>query len=296
MVPKEKHMETQSRSSLFKTEKDASEYLAEYAEFLKAWPIKPDAVEIETDLGITHLNCVGLARNPPVLLLPGSSANSLTWFSNIESLSKFNRVLAVDPPGHPGLSIARGVLNETTVNPWLLQLLAKLSIQKVRLVGWSLGGWAALNFAIKHPERTERIALLDPGASFVPYNKELLWRTLTSMVLPNQKKLVAYFKWMLQGNVISQQYGHLTVSGILRSRPQPLIRMRPFSDEQLRACNIPALLLVPEKTVLYKVQDVVGRVSRLMPSTKIEIVPGASHVLHIDRPEAVNSSLKAFLQ
>jgi len=289
-------METQSRSSLFKTEKDASEYLADYAEFLKAWPTKPDAVDIETDYGVTHLNCVGLTRDPPVLLLPGASANSLTWFANIEPLSKNNRVLAVDPPGHPGLSVPRGVLNETTVNSWLLQLLTKLSIQKVRLVGWSLGGWAALNFAIKHPDRTERIALLDPGASFLPYKKEFLLRTLTSMILPNQKRLVRYFKWMLQGNVINQQYGHLTVSGILRTRPQPLMRIGPFSDEQLRSCKISALLLVPEKTVLYKVDDVVGRARRLMPSIKVEVVSGASHVLHIDRSEAVNASLKAFLQ
>ncbi len=91
------------------------------------------------------------------------------WHSNTAALSRDFHVYAPDVIDQPGRRV-RACQKMTRANDaeWLVELLDKLRIERVLLVGNSYGGWLALNLAMAAPERVERLVLLSPAASFAP--------------------------------------------------------------------------------------------------------------------------------
>lgn len=287
-------MKQEADSLAFKSETLRTEYFTAYDEMLAKWPIRAEALDVETDFGVTHVNCAGPNGGKSLLLLPGYGSNSTTWYRNVGTLCASNRVYAVDLVGQPGRSVATKALDAATMSGWLTQLLDRLSIGKVQLAGWSLGGWIALDFAIRHPERTQRIALLDPAACFLPLSFKFAAATLITMASPTEKKLLRYFRWMVQGNAADKDYGKLTMLGILSSKRQAIVKMAPFSKDQLASCKVPVLVLVAEHGVVCDSERSMARATAALPMVHAEMIKEASHTLHIDQAERVNACLSSF--
>ncbi|MEU8240121.1 4,5:9,10-diseco-3-hydroxy-5,9,17-trioxoandrosta-1(10),2-diene-4-oate hydrolase [Actinoplanes missouriensis] len=104
---------------------------------------------------------------PPVVLLhgggPGASAKS-NFTGTVEALAPHFDVLAVDQPGYGG-SVDEPITGQyfTVAAQGLAELLDKLGIERVDLVGNSLGGGTAVRFALNHPGRARRLLLMGPG-------------------------------------------------------------------------------------------------------------------------------------
>lgn len=219
------------------------------------------------------------------------------WFANIGSLSKHFRVHAIDTIGQPGRSIPSKPLTASTTAEWLLGLMDKLSIKKANLAGVSLGGWIILDLAIRHPNRTNRIALLGPAASFASMRFTWILHSLFPiMIFPTRNWLIRYFRWLTRGMSVNAQWGELMVQGILNCKPPPPVRARPFTDLQLAGCSIPALVLAGEKSVIYDPKKAVMRATILMPALKTDIIADASHGLVYEQAERVDSDVITFLK
>jgi pimeloyl-ACP methyl ester carboxylesterase len=91
------------------------------------------------------------------------------WSANIAELSQDHRVYALDVIGLPGKSIPdphKPLRNRDDAVAWITEVLDSLDLDRVTLAGMSYGGWYTLNYAIRAPERLERIVLLPlEGAS-----------------------------------------------------------------------------------------------------------------------------------
>jgi pimeloyl-ACP methyl ester carboxylesterase len=279
----------------FKAPALCAEYFQLYDSLISLWPEKPAQLDIETSFGITHINVVGPKDAPPLLLLPGFGANSTAWFANIGPLAEHFRVYAIDTNGQPGRSIPSKVLAASTAAEWLVELMDKVPLQKSDMAGISLGGWMALNFAIKHPSKVNRIALLDPAASFAPMSVAFVLHSLIPiMIRPTRNGLIGYFHWLTRGKVTNAQWGELMVQGILNCKPQPPVRATPFTDAQLRGCSVPTLLIVGEQSVIYDPRKAAQRAARFMPHVSTEIIADASHGLNYEQADLVNSRLISF--
>ncbi|MFD8480422.1 alpha/beta fold hydrolase [Kitasatospora sp. NPDC059673] len=68
----------------------------------------------------------------------------------------------------------------------------------------------------------------------------------------------------------------------------------PFTDEELRAVTVPALVLIGARSALLRPRRVLARVNALLPNVRAEIVAGAGHGLTLECPELVNERLLAF--
>lgn len=104
-------------------------------------------------------------EGPAVLLLHGLGSSLDTWRRNVQPLADAGyRVLAPDLPGHGDsdkpVSLDYDPL--ATVD-FTSRLLDALGVRKASLVGNSAGGLVATMFALEHPERTGRLALVAPG-------------------------------------------------------------------------------------------------------------------------------------
>jgi abhydrolase domain-containing protein 6 len=107
-----------------------------------------------------HYYCAG-RRGTPMVLVHGLGSSAETWAALIPLLSKEYLVYAPDLPGFGSTPLAPEGTNISTHVLYLERFLDALGYPRVTLVGNSLGGWIATRFAAEHPERVERLYLLN---------------------------------------------------------------------------------------------------------------------------------------
>jgi pimeloyl-ACP methyl ester carboxylesterase len=106
---------------------------------------------------------VKVGKGPVLLLLHGMGVDHTTWNAVIPRLAKHYTVLAPDLLGHGESDKPRADYSVGGYANGMRDLLTVLGIDKVTVVGHSLGGGVAMQFAYQYPERTERLVLVSPG-------------------------------------------------------------------------------------------------------------------------------------
>lgn len=99
----------------------------------------------------------------PVLLLHGGGLDraSLSWRHLFPALAQTRRVIAPDWPGYGDSEGLGGAHTLDDLGHWLVALLDELALERVDLVGVSMGGGAALWLALNHPRRVGRVVAVD---------------------------------------------------------------------------------------------------------------------------------------
>src|SRR5581483_7348976 len=101
---------------------------------------------------------------PPLLLLHGGAANAAMWMADVAIFAKIFRVYCIDMIGEPGFSApVRPSLDSDAYAVWLDDVLNHFSIESASIVGVSLGGWLALDYAIRRQARVKSVAVSCPG-------------------------------------------------------------------------------------------------------------------------------------
>src|SRR6476619_4512059 len=114
-----------------------------------------------------HYHEAGVGNEHTVVLLHGGGPGASSWSNfgrNIAVLAKHFHVIAVDQPGY-GQSdkhTEHEQYNRYSATA-LLNLFDHLGIERVALVGNSLGGGTAVRFALDNPDRAGRLVLMGPG-------------------------------------------------------------------------------------------------------------------------------------
>lgn len=287
----------QTQDSIFKSPQLEKQYFQAYEAVLAMWHIPVEELIVTTQFGSTHINACGDKTKPPMVLFPGFGANSTMWYPNIATLSSRFHVYAVDTNGQPGKSLPARTLDTSNSAQWIAEVLDGLGVHLAHLVGISLGGWLALNFAIQNPRRVSRLVLLDPAASFEKMSFAFLRHSfIPFMIHPTRAGLIRFFQWLNRGYKVDEKWGELMLLGILNTHPQPPIRAAAFSDAELRTLSVPMLLLIGGRSVIYDPQRVYRKAMKLIPHIQAEVIPDASHALIAEKAEIVNERIIQFCQ
>ncbi|MGW1915853.1 alpha/beta fold hydrolase [Streptomyces sp. NPDC002076] len=102
-------------------------------------------------------------RGPAVLLIHGIGDTSDTWADILPGLARDHRIIAPDLTGHGASDKPRADYSVAGFANSMRDLLTVLGIERVTLVGHSLGGGVAMQFAYQFPERCERLVLVGTG-------------------------------------------------------------------------------------------------------------------------------------
>ncbi len=105
--------------------------------------------------------CAG--EGPVLLLIHGMAGEFRNWQAVIEPLARHHTVIAPDLPGHGESAPGSGDYSLGALAAGLRDLLAALGHDRATLVGHSLGGGIAMQFAYQFPEVTERLVLVSSG-------------------------------------------------------------------------------------------------------------------------------------
>lgn len=114
----------------------------------------------------TNYELVG--AGPCVVLIHGFSDNLHMWYNQVPAFSKRYRVLTYDVRG---FGQTRGAETPCSMGLFandLCELLRALEIKSACVLGYSMGGRIALEFALKHPEMTEGLILANSGVGTAP--------------------------------------------------------------------------------------------------------------------------------
>jgi pimeloyl-ACP methyl ester carboxylesterase len=102
-------------------------------------------------------------RGPLVVLLHGIAGSSATWEDVMPRLGESHEVIAPDLLGHGESSKPRGDYSIGSYANGVRDLLGALGHERGTIVGHSLGGGVAMQFAYQFPERCERLVLVSSG-------------------------------------------------------------------------------------------------------------------------------------
>ncbi|ALZ99338.1 alpha/beta fold hydrolase [Corynebacterium glutamicum] len=260
---------------------------------------------LETAPGeLTHYHELG--EGTPILFLHGSGTGvtaAANWWLNLPELSKHGRCIAIDSIGY-GQSIARDDV-QYGIKEWVrhaVRVLDSLGIEKTWIVGNSLGGWLAFQFALDFPERLLGIVSMGTGgAKLTQALKGHSNPNLTEEGIRDTLELFVVDKALVTDELVKLRY-ESALNDTASERLKDVVAARdrdrtelPLDFERLAQLDIPVLLI-------HGVQDKVIPVSRTweilqtVPNADAHIFSQCGHWSQVERAKEFNQVIGSYLE
>lgn len=238
---------------------------------------------------------------PPVLLIHGLGADHTDWRFQIPALAAHYRVLAVDLPGFGASAALPG---GSRIEDYAQALHAWLDEQGVgtlhAVIGHSMGGAVALEFALARPTRTSRLVLMNTLISFVPrrvkQHLEFWYRRLMVRLL-GLPRLAELSAWRMFPGADQGALRAAIMERGRRNRPQVYRQAlaalsRWDARDRLASLTSPVLWLASERD--YFDAQWVREGAAALAQVDLQWFE-ARHGLPMEAPEAVNAAVLTFL-
>ena len=270
-------------------------FMTAYERVFALWPQPVEEFDIETATATTRVH----AYRPhpdgePVVLLTGAGGNAAAWFPHVAALAGNGPVYGIDMPGDANPSVARARMTPPAdCAAWLDALLGKLSDRPAHLVGFSYGGWVAMNQAIRAPGRVASITLLDPAGLTRLDARFWWWLSVSGLAsltpMPLRRRLA---RWLDSPAMLEPELMTLMWAAIRGYHAEPKFPAI-LTDDELRAIEVPALLVAGARSALLTPAEARAR-GRLMPHAEVAIVPGSPG--GFNRADELNDRIAAFIR
>jgi len=256
--------------------------LGAYRQLLDEWPVPHERLRLPTREGDTFVLASGPVEAPPVLALHGSMSNASAWLPQIAALAPHLRVLAVDMIGEPGLSApARPRLGSEAYARWLDDVLGGLGLSQVAMLGVSLGGWLAVDYATRRPGRVTRLALLTP-AGIGRHKVEVLAQAILLRHFGDWGRRrtlrLAIGGTRFDGDEQAAALGEFALLAAEHFKP----RMEPiptFDDDTLGRLTMPVLAIAGGRDLMLDSRQTRARLEHAVPHATVTLLPEAGHLL-----------------
>jgi len=215
-----------------------------------------------------------------LLLLHGSGTNVLMWIGDVAAWAEHFRVYAIDMIGEPGSSAAsRPPLDSEAHALWLDDVMRALSLDCVSMAGVSLGGWLALDYATRRPERVSSAVVLCP-AGVGRQKRSLLFKVVPLMLLGGwgRRKALAIAIGPAPADARPAppqfaDYMSLVFKHFLPRRE----RLPVFGDDALERLTMPVLAIVGGRDAMLDSHETKRRLEQAGAS--VVLLPEAGHGL-----------------
>jgi pimeloyl-ACP methyl ester carboxylesterase len=240
-------------------------------------------------------------EGPTVVLIHGIAGSSTTWRSVMPTLAEHFTVLAPDLLGRGQSAKPRGDYSLGAYASGIRDLLVALSLGRVTLIGHSLGGGVAMQFAYQFPERAERLVLVASGG----LGKEVS-PLLRAVTLPGAEYVVPIVLdrrireagewvgglwrragWRPSDNLadvwgsyttLTTRHGQMAFVHTLRSVIDIGGQRVSAHDRLYLAAAVPTLIVWGDRDRLIPVSHAY-RTAEAIPGARLEILEGAGHFL-----------------
>ncbi|MBI3536965.1 MAG: alpha/beta fold hydrolase, partial [Chloroflexi bacterium] len=224
----------------------------------------------------------GRADAPQAMLfLHGFGGEAMQWRKQLTAFADEARVVAPDLRGH-GLS-DHPATNYSTAEHLadIERVVAALNLPpKFILLGHSFGGALAAAYAVKHSERVERLVLVGTSVSF----------QLNPLLKLALKLPVAI------GEPIRRMFPRALAAPAYVLKAMHAHALATFEGAKIfPQLKTPLLLIFGHRDIVFS-QAAYDAVARLVAGARVEKIPVAAHLVHLERPEAVNRAIARFVK
>ena len=224
---------------------------------------------------MTHLYYKEKGKGKPLILLHGNGEDSSYFESQMDYFSQTRRVIAVDTRGHGRSPRGTAPFTIRQFAEDLREFVEEMGIERADLLGFSDGGNIAIIFALRYPERVDRLIL----------NGANLWSrgVKPSVQIP-----------IILGYYAASFFGHF--SGKARANAELLrlmVKDPNIEQEELRNIQSPTLVIAGERDMIR--EEHTRLIAAEIPGAELRIIPG-DHFIAAGTPEAFNREVDRFLR
>lgn len=257
----------------------------------------------KSDFRGTAYEVVGPTDASALVLLHGVGLDQAIWSAQANALGKNLRVVTYDMLGHGQSFDPPGPRQMNDFVEQLVSLLDHLELDRVGLAGFSMGGLVAQAFSLAHPDRVERLALLNTVFQRTPTERRaILARVARVETRGSLAGLEAALeRWLSPAfrtanpeveTYIRQCFSDNSTSGYLKA-------YRVFADgdaeigSRLTEINAPALIITGDADS-GSTPAMSRAMARMMSRARVVILSGLRHLTLIEGAEEVNRLLIDF--
>lgn len=220
-----------------------------------------------------------------IFFLHGLGGNIYNWAYQIKYFSESYQVIALELPGH-GRSPGKGATTISEYTGLLRGFFEAMHLNDVILVGHSMGGAIALDYAIKYQDSLKALGLVATGAKF-----EISTQTLIKM----KDNIESIFGALDKAKEKMKDIDERLVTNDVNVMMGDVVAARKFNvTSQLSTIQIPTL-------VVYGTEDPLIQISMAeylrdhIPGAQLELIKGAGHMVMVEYPKEFNTILEQFV-
>jgi len=241
-------------------------------------------------------------KQETILLVHGHPFNHSMWKYQYEALKDFRLILPdLRGYGNTDYNFEKIFIEEQALD--LALLLDELQIQKIHLVGLSMGGQIIVEFQRLFPHRVKSLVIsasLPNAETEESYNYRLnLAETITQIgMLEYTKRDIHKYINLEEMNQQSENFQHLfkmmtetTVQGAVAAHKGRAERRD--NTQYLKNITIPTLVIAGEKDYFFKVDDI-RAVADEIPNSQFEIIEKSGHLPNLENPKFFNELIGKF--
>ncbi|HLF28331.1 MAG TPA: alpha/beta fold hydrolase [Anaerolineae bacterium] len=246
-----------------------------------------------------------VGNGAPLLLIHGFPLDRSLWRAQIEGLQSVARVITPDLRGFGQSGDAPETMTMEEYAADLKLLLDSLSIKQAVVCGLSMGGYIALAFFAKYPNRVKGLILANTRAGAdseqarearhanakkafeegVPVLAEaMLPKMLTEQTRTTRDSLTTYVRSMM---------AHQPPAGVAAALRG--MAARPDRTSILGAINVHTLIITSRDDTLIPPSESEA-LAKAIPGSKLVFIPNAAHLSNVENPEAFNAAVREFIQ
>lgn len=237
-------------------------------------------------------------EGPPILFLHGAQGFAAEH-PYVPLLSARHRLIAPSHPGFGKSSLPDWIDAVDDIAYIYLELLDRLGIDQIDIVGCSLGGWLACELATKSPQLVRRLVLVGPvGVKTGPVDR-LDIPDIFALPQSELEKLLFHDPERMRMDPARLSDEQLAIS--VRNRETlALLVWEPYMHNpklphRLHRVTAPTLLLRGESDGLVS-SAYIESYARLLPNARVETIGAAGHAPQVEQPTAFARSVLAFLE
>jgi pyruvate dehydrogenase E2 component (dihydrolipoamide acetyltransferase) len=243
---------------------------------------------------------MGESGSTPVVLIHGFGGDLNSWLFTQPVLAQEHLVYAIDLPGHGGSSKQLDSGDPAFLASAAFELMTALGLVNAHLVGHSLGGAIAFELALSHPEQVKSLTLVAP----VGFGAEINMEYVEGFMRASRPRQLRPFVEQLFANpalvgrkMLDDIISYKRLDGAVEALRT--IAGTVFKDGRQAVDLVPRLaeLTLP-------LQIIWGEGDRIIPaahsnalpaSVRVHLVPGAGHMVQMEKAQEVNQLIEAFL-
>lgn len=266
-------------------------------------------------IGGRAVNVIELGTGPPLVFIHGLSGSWQNWLEQLPVFARDHRVVAFDMPGFGASEMPSEPISISGYARLVDALFSELGIAGAAVVGNSMGGFIGAELAIAFPPRVERLVLVSAaGLSIQHYRNERALAALRTL----DRRLAAYAGWLgSRSDALTRRpRARRLIFSVVAHRPDRL--PAALVAEQVRGSGKPGFVPALDALTSYPIHDRLGEIAcptlivwgtddmlvpvrdadefeRLIPNARKVVWPQTGHLAMLERPEAFNRLLAAFL-